>query len=66
MVFKTGDGAMKGFRQFGNMVNIHNFDGRFAGFPPRRLRFDSRSGNMGFMLNKVALEQVFSAYFGFS
>jgi hypothetical protein len=36
-----------------------------AGFPPRRFRFDPRSGHVGFVVDKVALEQVFSEYFGF-
>jgi hypothetical protein len=36
-----------------------------AGFPPRRLGFDSGSGQVGFVVDKVALGQVFSEYFGF-
>jgi hypothetical protein len=35
-----------------------------AGFPPRRPGFDPGSGHVGFVVNKVALGQVFSAYFG--
>jgi hypothetical protein len=27
--------------------------------------FETRSGNVGFVVDKVALEQVFSEYFGF-
>jgi hypothetical protein len=34
--------------------------------PPRRPGFESRSGHVGFSVDKVALEQVFSKYFGFS
>jgi hypothetical protein len=36
-----------------------------AGFPPRRSGFEPRSGQVGFVVNKVALGQVFSEYFGF-
>jgi hypothetical protein len=36
------------------------------GFPPRRPWFDPGSGQVGFVVDKVALEQVFSEYFGFS
>jgi hypothetical protein len=36
-----------------------------AGFPPRRSGFYPRSGYMGFMVDKVALGQVFSEYFSF-
>jgi hypothetical protein len=36
-----------------------------AGFPPRRPGFDPRSGHVGFVVDKVALGQVFSEYFGF-
>jgi hypothetical protein len=36
-----------------------------AGFPPQRPGFDPRSGLVGFVLDKVALGQVFSEYFGF-
>jgi hypothetical protein len=35
-----------------------------ASFPPRRLGFAPRSGQVGFMVDKVALGQVFSEYFG--
>jgi hypothetical protein len=34
-------------------------------FPPRRPGFDPRSGHVGFVVDKVALGQVFSEYFGF-
>jgi hypothetical protein len=36
-----------------------------AGFPPRRPGFKPRSGDVGFMVDKVTLVQVFSEYFGF-
>jgi hypothetical protein len=36
-----------------------------AGFPPRRPGFYPRSSHVGFVVEKVALEQVFSEYFGF-
>jgi hypothetical protein len=36
-----------------------------AGFPPRRPGFDPGSGQMGFVLDKVVLGQVFSEYFAF-
>jgi hypothetical protein len=36
-----------------------------AGFPPRRPGFDPRSGHVGFVVDKVALGQIFSEYFGF-
>jgi hypothetical protein len=36
-----------------------------AGFPPRRPGFDLGSGQVGFVVDKVALAQVFSEYFGF-
>jgi hypothetical protein len=31
-----------------------------AGFPPRQPRFDSSSGQMGFVIGKVAVERIFS------
>jgi hypothetical protein len=34
-------------------------------FPPRRPGFETRSGHVGFVVDKVALGQVFSEYFGF-
>jgi hypothetical protein len=37
-----------------------------AGFPPRRPRFEHGSGQVGFVVDKVALGQVFSEYFGFA
>jgi hypothetical protein len=37
-----------------------------AGFPPRRPGFEPRSDRVGFAVDKVALGQVFSEYFGFS
>jgi hypothetical protein len=36
-----------------------------AGFPSRRLGFDPSSNYVGFMVDKMALEQVFSEYFCF-
>jgi hypothetical protein len=36
-----------------------------AGFPPRRFGFEPRSGHVGFVVDRVALGQVFSKYFGF-
>jgi hypothetical protein len=36
-----------------------------AGFPPRRPGFDPWSAEVGFVVDKVALGQVFSEYFGF-
>jgi hypothetical protein len=34
-------------------------------FPPRRPRFEPRSGHVGFVVEKMVLRQVFSEYFGF-
>jgi hypothetical protein len=36
-----------------------------AGFSPQRPGFEPRSGHVGFVVDKVALGQVFSEYFGF-
>jgi hypothetical protein len=36
-----------------------------AGFPPRRYGFESGSGRMGFVVDKVALGKVSSGYFDF-
>jgi hypothetical protein len=36
-----------------------------AGFPPRQPGFDPRLGHVGFVVDKVALGQAFSKYFGF-
>jgi hypothetical protein len=36
-----------------------------AGFPPRRSRLDPRSSHVGFVVDKVALGQVFCEHFGF-
>jgi hypothetical protein len=36
-----------------------------ADFPPRRDGFEPRSGHVGFVEDKAALEQGFSEYFGF-
>jgi hypothetical protein len=36
-----------------------------ADFPPRRPRFGLGSAHVGFVVDKVALGQVFSEYFGF-
>jgi hypothetical protein len=35
------------------------------GFPPRRSAFDPGSGQVGFVVDKVALGQIFSEYLGF-
>jgi hypothetical protein len=39
--------------------------GLVAGFPQRRSGFEHRSGHVGFVVDKVALGQVFSEYFHF-
>jgi hypothetical protein len=36
-----------------------------SGFPPRRPGFEPRSGHVEFVVDKVAVGQVFSEYFGF-
>jgi hypothetical protein len=36
-----------------------------AGFPQQRSRFEAGAGHVGFVVDKVALGQVFSEYFGF-
>jgi hypothetical protein len=36
-----------------------------AGYPPRQTGFQPRSGHVGFVVDKVALGQVFFEYFGF-
>jgi hypothetical protein len=36
-----------------------------AGFPPRRPGVEPGSGQVGFVVDKMALGQVFSEYFGF-
>jgi hypothetical protein len=36
-----------------------------SGFLSRRTRFEPKSGHFGFVVDKVALGQVFSEYFGF-
>jgi hypothetical protein len=36
-----------------------------TGFPPRRPGFEPSSGQVGFVVDKVVLGQVFSEYFGF-
>jgi hypothetical protein len=43
----------------------HSSGGLVAGFPPRRPGFEPGSGNVGFVVDKVALGQIFSEYFGF-
>jgi hypothetical protein len=37
-----------------------------AGFPPRLFGFEPRSGHVWFVLDTVALGQIFSEYFGFT
>jgi hypothetical protein len=44
----------------------HRWGSLVAGFSTRPPGFEPRSGNMGFVLDKVALGQVSSEYFGFS
>jgi hypothetical protein len=39
--------------------------GRTVGFPSRRPGFESGLGHVGFVVDEVALGQVFSEYFGF-
>jgi hypothetical protein len=36
------------------------------GFPQRRSKFEPMPDNVGFVVYKVSLEQVFSEYFGFT
>jgi hypothetical protein len=36
-----------------------------VGFPPRRLGFDSGSSNVGFVVDKMSVGEIFSKYFGF-
>jgi hypothetical protein len=36
-----------------------------AGFPPRWPGFDSKSGHVRFVVDKVALGKIFLEYFGF-
>jgi hypothetical protein len=36
-----------------------------TGFPPRRPEFKPGSGHVGFVVDELALGQVFSEYFGF-
>jgi hypothetical protein len=36
-----------------------------AGFPPKQPGFDPGSGQLGFVVDKVALGKVFYEYFGF-
>jgi hypothetical protein len=48
----------------------HTFTGRaiaqaVAGFPPRRSKFEARSGHVEFVVGKVALGHVFAEYFRF-
>jgi hypothetical protein len=41
---------------------VPHFRRLVAGFPPLRPGFEPRSGHVGFVVDKVALEQVFSEY----
>jgi hypothetical protein len=43
----------------------HSSGRESPGFPPRWPGFEPRSGHVGFVVYKVALEQVFFEYFGF-
>jgi hypothetical protein len=59
-----------GIAQLGAMVSMSALYSRssrrlVAGFPPRRPGFEPGSGHVGFVVDKVALEEVFSEYFGF-
>jgi hypothetical protein len=38
----------------------------WLGFPQRRLKFGPRSGHVGVVVDKLAMGQVFSEFFGFS
>jgi hypothetical protein len=40
--------------------------GLVAGFPLRRPGFEHRSGHVGFVVDKIALGQIFSEYMVFS
>jgi hypothetical protein len=42
-----------------------NFSNLTENNPPRRPGFCTKSGHVGFMVDKVALGRVFSEYFGF-
>jgi hypothetical protein len=44
---------------------VPQFSRLIPGFPPRRPGFEPRSGHVGFVVDKVALGQVFSEYFDF-
>jgi hypothetical protein len=44
---------------------VSQLRGLVAGCPPRRPGFEPRSGHVGFVMDKLALGQVFSEYFGF-
>jgi hypothetical protein len=48
------------------IVSVPQLRRLLAGFTLRRPGFDPESGHMGFVVDKVALKQVFSEYFGFS
>jgi hypothetical protein len=49
----------------GNLLTGTQLMRLVADFPQQRSGFKSRSGNVGFVLDKTALGQIFSNYFGF-
>jgi hypothetical protein len=53
-----------GFLRVLSPANSHSTN-RFAGFPPLRPRFEPRASHVGFVVDKVALGQLFSECFGF-
>jgi hypothetical protein len=54
--------------KFNGLHNVvsHKWPWHSFGFPPRRPDFETRSGHVGFTVDKVPLRQVLSEYFGFS
>jgi hypothetical protein len=46
--------------------NVSQLKWSVAGFPQRRLGLEPRPGHVGFVVDKVALGQVFSEHFSFS
>jgi hypothetical protein len=55
------------FDVFSNLLDIYDvYHARILHFHPlRRPGFEPGSGHVGFVVDKVALRQVFSEYFGF-
>jgi hypothetical protein len=56
MVFDSVNILLEAVPQFRRLV---------AGFPPRRPGFETRSGHVGFVVDKVELGHIFSECFGF-